>query len=102
MKINIFNFFTLSIIYMPLHYGERSRAFVRLQEEILRKTDDHSLFAWTGTAEDGMLEYQMTDSIFASSSLNFINSGDIVVFHEELGPPTHITTHGVKIHVPVE
>lgn len=89
-------------IYMPLQYGEGSKAFVRLQEEILRKTDDHSLFAWTATAEDGLLECQMADSIFASSPLNFINSGDIVVFHEELGSPTDITTHGVKIHLPVE
>lgn len=89
-------------IYMPLQYGEGSRAFVRLQEEILRKTDYHSLFAWTATAEDGLLECQMAHSIFASSPLNFINSGDIVVFHEELGSPTVITTHGVKIHLPVE
>lgn len=89
-------------IYMPLHYGERSRAFVRLQEEILRKTDDHSLFAWTGTAEDGLLEYQMSNSIFATSPLNFINSGDIVVFHEELGPLAKMTTHGVKIRLPME
>lgn len=89
-------------IYMPLQYGEGSSAFVRLQEEILRRTDDHSVFAWTGTAEDDLLECQTADSIFASSPLNFINSGDIVVFHEDLGPPTNITTHGVKIHLPVE
>lgn len=89
-------------VYMPLHYGEGSRAYVRLQEEIFRKTEDHSLFAWTGTAEDGLLECQTVDGIFASSPLNFINSGNIVIFHEELGPPSHITTHGVKIHLPVE
>lgn len=89
-------------IYMGLHYGEGNQAFVRLQEEILKKTVDHTLFAWTGPAEDGLLECQMADSIFASSPLNFINSGDIVVFHEELGLPTDITTHGVQIHLPVE
>lgn len=89
-------------IYMPLHYGEGSRAFVRLQEEIFRKTEDHSLFAWTGTAEDGLLDCQTADSIFASSPLNFVNSGDIEIFHEELGPPAQITTHGVRIHLPVE
>lgn len=89
-------------IYMPLHYGEGSRAFMRLQEAIFRKTEDHSLFAWTGTTEDGLLDCQTVDSIFASSPLNFVNSGDIEIFHEELGPPAQITTHGVKIHLPVE
>ena len=91
-------------IYMPLQYGEGNQAFVRLQEEILRKTagGDHSLFAWTATAEDGLFECQMADSIFASSPSDFINSGDIVTFHEELGSPAHITTHGVKVHLPVE
>lgn len=89
-------------IYMPLHYGEGSRAFLRLQEEIFRQTNDHSLFAWTGTAKDGLLECQTADSIFASSPMNFINSGDIVIFHEELGPQALIMTHRVEIHLPVE
>jgi hypothetical protein len=33
-------------IYMPMLYGEGERAFIRLQEEIMRVSDDHSLFAW--------------------------------------------------------
>ncbi|KAJ4326759.1 hypothetical protein N0V84_002880, partial [Fusarium piperis] len=31
-------------IHMPLVYGEGPRAFLRLQEEILKSSDDHSLF----------------------------------------------------------
>ena len=34
-------------VHMPLLYGEGDRAFLRLQEEILKSSDDHSLFAWT-------------------------------------------------------
>ncbi|KAI0154150.1 heterokaryon incompatibility protein-domain-containing protein [Xylariaceae sp. FL1272] len=34
-------------IYMPLLYGEGNRAFIRLQEEISKKTTDKSLFAWS-------------------------------------------------------
>jgi hypothetical protein len=34
-------------INMPLLYGEGEKAFMRLQEEIFRATDDHSLLAWT-------------------------------------------------------
>jgi hypothetical protein len=33
-------------ISMPLLYGEGSRAFLRLQEEILKATDDQSIFCW--------------------------------------------------------
>ncbi|KAF1945966.1 HET-domain-containing protein [Clathrospora elynae] len=36
-------------IHMPLLYGEGEKAFIRLQEEILKTTDDHSLFAWCAT-----------------------------------------------------
>jgi hypothetical protein len=39
-------------IQMPLLYGEGEKAFVRLQEEILKTTDDHSLFAWSATTSD--------------------------------------------------
>ncbi|KAJ8107993.1 hypothetical protein OPT61_g8484 [Boeremia exigua] len=33
-------------IQMPLLYGEGHKAFIRLQEEILKTTDDYSIFAW--------------------------------------------------------
>ncbi|KAI1773944.1 heterokaryon incompatibility protein-domain-containing protein [Hypoxylon cercidicola] len=33
-------------INMPLLYGEGDKAFIRLQEELIRKSYDHSLFAW--------------------------------------------------------
>ena len=33
-------------VNMPLLYGEGEKAFFRLQEEIIRETDDQSLFAW--------------------------------------------------------
>ncbi|PMD42129.1 HET-domain-containing protein [Hyaloscypha variabilis F] len=33
-------------VNMPLLYGEGKKAFLRLQEEILRCSNDHTLFAW--------------------------------------------------------
>jgi hypothetical protein len=33
-------------INMPMQYGEGRAAFIRLQKEILRNTDDYTLFAW--------------------------------------------------------
>ncbi|KAK3321740.1 heterokaryon incompatibility protein-domain-containing protein [Apodospora peruviana] len=33
-------------VTMPMLYGECEKAFLRLQEEICKSSDDHSLFAW--------------------------------------------------------
>ena len=39
-------------INMPLIYGEREKAFIRLQEEILKHCFDQSIFAWSGVKDD--------------------------------------------------
>jgi hypothetical protein len=44
-------------INMPLLYGEGGKAFVRLQEEIIKHSDDHSLFLW--------LDDEGTDSTYS-------------------------------------
>ena len=36
-------------VNMPMLYGEGERAFIRLQEEIMKSYDDQSLFAWGST-----------------------------------------------------
>jgi hypothetical protein len=36
-------------INMPLLYGEGSKAFIRLQEEIIKISNDHTIFCWTWT-----------------------------------------------------
>jgi hypothetical protein len=33
-------------VNMPILYSEGDRAFIRLQEEIMRISDDDSIFAW--------------------------------------------------------
>ncbi|KIX97824.1 uncharacterized protein Z520_06602 [Fonsecaea multimorphosa CBS 102226] len=37
-------------VNMPMLYGEGTKAFMRLQEEIIKRDSDHSVFAWTGDA----------------------------------------------------
>ncbi|KAF7555265.1 hypothetical protein G7Z17_g2310 [Cylindrodendrum hubeiense] len=37
-------------IHMPLLYGEGRKAFLRLQEEIMRRGVDYSIFLWTSSA----------------------------------------------------
>ncbi len=57
-------------INMPLIYGEREAAFIRLQEEIMRISDDHSLFAWRHPNNQG--------GLLATSPVAFISCDDIV------------------------
>ena len=46
-------------VNMPLLYGEGQKAFLRLQEEILRSSYDHSLFAWgLGPTTISHIEFQ--------------------------------------------
>lgn len=40
-------------VNMPLLYGEGGKAFLRLQEEIMKHSEDRSLFAWVKSKEDG-------------------------------------------------
>ncbi|EMT72167.1 Vegetative incompatibility protein HET-E-1 [Fusarium odoratissimum] len=57
-------------INMPLLYGEGDKAFYRLQEEIMRVSDDHSLFAWKAISARG--------GLLAPTPAAFKNSGDII------------------------
>ncbi|GAW16217.1 hypothetical protein ANO14919_056400 [Xylariales sp. No.14919] len=82
-------------VNMPLLYGEGRRAFVRLQEEIMKETDDHSLFAWTVPEESN--ESLIISSIFAQSPAEFARSSNIIPVQEELGELSVVTRKGLKI-----
>lgn len=55
-------------VNMPLLYGEGSKAFIRLQEAILLKDDDQSLFAWY--TDDGPEQPDGTGDVGTASNLN--------------------------------
>lgn len=82
-------------VNMPLLYGEGRKAFTRLQEEILKNSDDHSLFAWDmgGSGEPC--------DLFASSPASFSDGRHIVTIY---GNPdiTHytMTNQGLRIELP--
>ncbi|KAI0774840.1 heterokaryon incompatibility protein-domain-containing protein [Trametes elegans] len=74
-------------VHMSTIYGEGPRAFFRLQEEILRRTSDQSLFAWghvlpirTAPFREGLAysNYHQDSYIFAPSPAAFDQSRDIV------------------------
>ena len=60
-------------INMPLLYGEGERAFTRLQEEIMKVSDDHSLFAWKSSEKHG--------GLLATSPAAFFNFNEVIPFN---------------------
>jgi hypothetical protein len=60
-------------VNMPLLYGEGDKAFVRLQEEIIRQSGDLSIFAW-GYNVPWVYE---TCGIFAHSPVDFIGCSEL-------------------------
>ncbi|RYN49701.1 hypothetical protein AA0114_g6338 [Alternaria tenuissima] len=62
-------------VNMPLLYGEGNKAFVRLQEEIMKDSADHSLFAWNEPLPN---IFVWPSPIFANHPKHFRASSGIV------------------------
>ncbi|KAF5491531.1 Vegetative incompatibility protein HET-E-1 [Colletotrichum siamense] len=70
-------------VNMPLIYGEGHNAYRRLQEYIIQKVDDHSIFAWDTlrlTALDLLKHRGPITSFFAPHPKAFARAGDVVPF----------------------
>ena len=78
-------------INMPLLYGEGERAFTRLQEEIIKVSDDHSLFAWKSSEKHG--------GLLATSPAAFFNSSEIIPFIPSSTLSGAITVNNKGIHL---
>ncbi|KAF7537825.1 hypothetical protein G7054_g3410 [Neopestalotiopsis clavispora] len=50
-------------VNMPLLYGEGSKAFLRLQEEIIRHSNDLTIFAWQAITPGGADRYAYDDLV---------------------------------------
>ncbi|KAM0412853.1 hypothetical protein ACHAPD_007901 [Fusarium lateritium] len=81
-------------INMPLLYGEGEKAFYRLQEEIMRVSDDHSLFAWRFPGARG--------GLLAPTPAAFRYSSDIIPWNpfSPYNSPFTITNKGVHMEAP--
>lgn len=84
-------------IRMPMIYGESKRAFIRLQEEIFKETNDLSLFAWTFEDEKEGLEG--FTGMLATSPAEFADCRNVVRWNDFLAPRPEftITNHGVRL-----
>ncbi|KAH0491236.1 hypothetical protein TgHK011_002674 [Trichoderma gracile] len=78
-------------INMPLLYGEGERAFIRLQQEIMRVSDDQSLFAWRSFDSRG--------GLLATSPAAFRFSRYIVPFNHfnDSGDPSTVSSRGIHL-----
>ena len=82
-------------VNMPLMYGEGEKAFMRLQLEIIKNTDDESIFAWTSS--------QTSSGMLASHPSYFAESGDITTDYLSLKTrrfPYLMTNQGLEIRLP--
>ncbi|CAI6240642.1 unnamed protein product [Periconia digitata] len=81
-------------VNMPLLYGEGANAFIRLQEEILKDSEDESLFAWT--EPEASINRQQNDGILATHPRAFSESSQIVPYASKLEPYA-MTNRGLRI-----
>jgi hypothetical protein len=81
-------------INMPMLYGEGENAFIRLQQEILSKYEDESIFAWVNVnphiEEDAGL-------LATHPSLFFRSAGIISNQTRNLGAPASMTGRGLHL-----
>ncbi|KAK7219819.1 hypothetical protein V2G26_007822 [Clonostachys chloroleuca] len=91
-------------VNMPLLYGEGKRSFIRLQEAILAKEDDQSIFAWHTDLDDtdatgGKTKWSQMSGLLADSPSRFWDKSDIettmpLTLSDE--PPT-VTSRGLGV-----
>lgn len=82
-------------IHMPLLYGEGERAFLRLQHEIIKRTNDRTIFLWQATEKS----HTTFRNLFARSPAEFA-SFDGYNLDAEYGQ-FEISQKGLEIEVPL-
>lgn len=83
-------------VYMTVLYGEGQNAFLRLQLEIISKTDDESIFAWKDAGVHWM--GTSTSGLLAQSPASFLGSEDIVPgVLTNIRPEYTMTSRGLKL-----
>ncbi|EEU46111.1 uncharacterized protein NECHADRAFT_79290 [Fusarium vanettenii 77-13-4] len=90
---------------MPLIYGERDKAFQRLQHAIIREIDDQTILAWgTGFVEPGEVDQPHHDHqpLLATSPYAFKDCGNLVPCSSpQAKARLEIRQDGVRITSPI-
>ncbi|RFU79887.1 het domain [Trichoderma arundinaceum] len=88
-------------VNMPLLYGEGRRAFTRLQEEIIQRTDDQSIFAWN-SFDDGDEDPDALFGLLAQSPAQFKHAGTLQVLPPlpvYASAPSGMTNQGLRVQL---
>lgn len=85
-------------VNMPMLYGEGDKAFLRLQEEIMKQSDDQSIFAWANMSPSA----ETYHGLLAKSPLDFAHSHSVMPYQDwEPRPPYQLTNRGLQIDLPL-
>lgn len=84
-------------IHMPMLYGEGEAAFTRLQKEIMKSSDDHSIFAWNMPYS----EKELYTVALAISPKPFLSCGSVVRDKRVVRSPFTVTNLGLSISLPL-
>lgn len=82
-------------------YGEGRKAFLRLQEEIVRTCPDVSIFAWK-TSKNWNPEGSIASSVFASAAVDFAESSLFDALSTHSTNDFSISNQGIKLHTRLE
>jgi hypothetical protein len=84
-------------VNMPLLYGEGEHAFIRLQEEIMKNTTDHTIFAWTSD----LYSFNDVPGLLALTPAHFSKSGKYVQSEGFTVNPFSVTNKGIHLQLPI-
>jgi hypothetical protein len=84
-------------INMPLIYGEGERAFLRLQEEIIKRNNDLTIFGWDSVSVGHYEKWNSLVKVLASSPAAFASSSKLQKISIGLGPEFSITNRGILL-----
>lgn len=84
-------------VNMPLLYGEGFKAFRRLQEEIIKRSEDQSIFCWT----DQSATRTTIRGLLARSPDEFRGCQNIEINKENPSESFTITNKGLHISLPL-
>ncbi len=81
-------------VQMPIIYGEgATKAFRRLQTEIMQNSFDQTIFAWRSEA--------LSSGFLASCPAHFDDTPQLALWHPSTLSPFHMTNVGLSIRVPI-
>ena len=91
-------------VNIPLLYGEGKRAFIRLQEEIVKNSNDLSLLAWVSSKDDDIsINVDSYCGVFAQHPRDFKASGNLALLKDvKFTPDFTMTNKGLKIQTLLE